>query len=280
MTWPKVLLLAVASAIVTSVFLLVPVFKNTSFERMGVYVEAWIFLAVIIMANCEKPLESGLKTFVFFLVSQPLIYLIQVPFSSMGWGLFGYYGYWFVATLLTFPAAFAGWYIRKKNWLSLLILSPALIYLAIVSADCFAFAFAHFPYRLVAAVFCLLQILLYLAAFTSNFWQKLTGALVPLIVAVVLLIPRLQVQVNNTRFLPDDPVLSESATVQMEQEEGRKTAIDVTIEKTGTDSMVRIQATQYGSVAFSIQDGETVYSYSVTVYEDNAGHSQVDITKR
>lgn len=63
---------------------------------------------LIIMANCQKPLESACKTFVFFLISQPLIYLLQVPFSSMGWGLFGYYWNWFIWTLLTFPMAFVG----------------------------------------------------------------------------------------------------------------------------------------------------------------------------
>ena len=70
-----------------------------------------IFFAVIIMSNCKKPLESALKTFAFFLISQPLIYLLQVPFSPMGWGLFSYYPYWFYWTPATFPMAFVGWFI-------------------------------------------------------------------------------------------------------------------------------------------------------------------------
>ena len=111
MSWPAVILFAVATAILSAVFLLVPIFRRTSFARMGETFEAWIFFAVIIMANCKKPLESALKTFVFFVVSQPLIYLIQVPFSEMGWGLFGYYRFWIVWTLLTFPMAYVGWYI-------------------------------------------------------------------------------------------------------------------------------------------------------------------------
>ena len=88
MNWLKVILFAVIAGAMTAAFLMMPVFKGTSFERMGVYLEAWIFFAVIIMANCKKPLESAGKTFVFFLVSQPLIYLIQVLFSSPGWYLF------------------------------------------------------------------------------------------------------------------------------------------------------------------------------------------------
>lgn len=79
------------------------------------YPEAWIFFAVIIMANCKKPLESALKTFVFFLISQPLIYLFQVPFSWMGCELFKFYFYWFKVTLCTFPGAFIGWFITKRK---------------------------------------------------------------------------------------------------------------------------------------------------------------------
>ena len=78
MKWWKVIVLAVASAVITFIFLVVPIFENTSFYNMGVTFEAWILLAVFIMANCKKPLESALKTFVFFLISQPLIYLFQV----------------------------------------------------------------------------------------------------------------------------------------------------------------------------------------------------------
>ena len=51
MTWPKVIIFAAGAAAATALFLLIPVFRNTSFERMGVYVEAWILFAVIIMAN-------------------------------------------------------------------------------------------------------------------------------------------------------------------------------------------------------------------------------------
>ena len=56
MSWPVVILFATATAILTAIFLIVPIFKNTSFYRMGETFEAWIFFAVIIMANCKKPL--------------------------------------------------------------------------------------------------------------------------------------------------------------------------------------------------------------------------------
>ena len=41
----------------------------------------------------------------------------------MGWQLFHYYPYWFKITLLTFPGAIIGWFIKKDNILSGVILS-------------------------------------------------------------------------------------------------------------------------------------------------------------
>lgn len=274
MNWLAVVLLAVGTAVLTAVFLIVPVFKNTSFERMGVTLEAWIFFAVIIMANCKKPLESALKTFVFFLISQPLIYLIQVPFSALGWGLFRFYRTWFIWTLLSFPAAFVGWYIKKKNWLSLLILLPVLFLLTSTYLEGFQSALRHFPRLLFTAVFCLLQVLLYLLAFTENVWQKLAGLLLPLAAALILLLARPQVDINGAVFLPGDTVLSENAVVSMAED----SPIGVTIEHTGEDSMIRIRTAQYGTAAFVIRDGETEYRYTVEIYEDEGGHSQIRVT--
>lgn len=274
MNWLAVVLLAVGTAVLTAVFLIIPVFKNTSFERMGVTLEAWVFFAVIIMANCKKPLESALKTFVFFLLSQPLIYLIQVPFSALGWGLFRFYRTWFIWTLLTFPAAFVGWYIKKKNWLSLLILLPVLFLLTSTYIEGFQSALRHFPRLLFTAVFCLLQVLLYLLAFTENVWQKLAGLLLPLAAALILLLARPQVNINGAVFLPGDPVLSENAVVSMAED----SPIGVTIEHTGEDSMIRIRTAQYGTAAFVIRDGETEYRYTVEIYEDEGGHSQIRVT--
>ena len=274
MRWPVVIAFAVCAAVVTAVFLIVPLFKDTSFARMGVTFEAWIFFAVIIMANCKKPLESALKVFVFFLISQPLIYLLQVPFSWMGWGLFGYYRYWFIWTLLTFPMALIGWYITKKDWLALLILAPVLFLLTHDYVSAFSDTLHHFPRLLVTALFCLGQVLLYLCTFTKTIWQKLLGFFVPLTVVVVLLLVRPQVQINGNSFLPDDPVLTEDAVVTVEDAGNA----NVSIERTGENSMVRIQADAYGTTSFEIRDGDNVYRYTLEIYEDENGSTQTRIT--
>ena len=153
MTWPKVIIFAVAAGVYTALMaLLVP--ASCSFHDIAVTEEAWIPLALIIMVNCKGPVESALKTFVFFLISQPLVYLIQVPFNDMGWELFGYYRYWFYITLATLPAAFIGWYVKKNNLLAALILSPMLI-LLIWHGLGYVITLRHeFPHHLISAIYC------------------------------------------------------------------------------------------------------------------------------
>ena len=274
MKWWKVIAFAAATALATFLFLVIPLFEKTSFVRMGVTFEAWIFFAVIIMSNCKRPLESALKTFVFFLVSQPLIYLFQVPFSSMGWGLFGYYRYWFIWTMLTFPMAFVGWFIRKKNWVSLLILLPVLGFLTFTSYNSFIFAFKHFPYQLFTAIFCLAQVILYLYVFTPKLWQRLVGFLVPLAAVIIIHFAVPEVNLNATSFLPDNPVLTESAVAESNDHD----IAQVSVSSTGEDSIIAISAHKYGTTGFVIKDGGKEYRYTLEVYEDDNGHVQTRIT--
>lgn len=154
MTWPRVILFAVITAVITAAVLIIPGISDTSVSQIGVSFEAWIFFALIVILNSDKPLEAGLKTFVFFLISQPLIYLFQVPFSWQGWGLFRYYPRWFMITLLTFPGAIIAWFIKKDKWYSGLILSVATAALGVWAVDFGSVLVRQFPKNLAATLFC------------------------------------------------------------------------------------------------------------------------------
>jgi len=243
---------------------------------MGETLEAWIFFAVIIIANAKSPLDSALKTFVFFLISQPLIYLLQVPFSWQGWGLFQYYKHWFFLTLCTFPAAYIGWHIRKKNWLSLLILMPVLVLLAYICEDGLKHVIHQFPNLLTMVMFCILQVLLYLYTFTEKKSQKIIGALVPIAIIVVMMLSPKNVEFSSSQFLPDNPVVTENATVTVDDSE----IADISVSGTGEDSTVLIQAHAYGTTSFVIKDGDNEYQYNIRIYEDDFGVGKIDITSR
>lgn len=154
LSWPKLLLFAVISGLVTGLIaLLVP--DGSSFRQIAVTFEAWILLAIIVVVNCEKPLEAACKTFVYFLVSQPLVYLVQVPFNSLGFGLFRYYWpYWFYWTVAVFPGAFIAWYIKRDDWIAALILSVALAMLILIGCGYLRDLVAAPPKYLVSTLFC------------------------------------------------------------------------------------------------------------------------------
>ena len=160
MTWFKVIALAIITGLITGIMMLIPAFKNTSFQDIGTYLECWFLFAIFIIVNCRKWWEASLKCFVFFLISQPLIYLVQVPFNSLGWGIFGYYKTWFIITLLTLPGAAIAFLLKRRDWLSVAVLSVPNIYLALASYSYFVRAWNHytshgFPNHLLSAIFCL-----------------------------------------------------------------------------------------------------------------------------
>lgn len=158
MTWPRLILFAVISGIVTGLIALwVP--EGSSFRLIAETFEAWIVLAIIVVVNCEKPTEAALKTFVYFLISQPLVYLVQVPFNRMGFGLFNYYyPYWFYWTLATLPGGFIAWFIKRDDTIAALVLSVALAGLILLGSGYLASFFRTPPRYLVATLFCFLSV--------------------------------------------------------------------------------------------------------------------------
>lgn len=84
MTWLKVIIFSVITGVYTGLINQVPFLTDTSFTDIAVSLEFWIVFAIFIIVNCKKWWDAVLKCFVFFLISQPLVYLVEVPF--LGWG--------------------------------------------------------------------------------------------------------------------------------------------------------------------------------------------------
>ena len=129
LTWKKLIVSSIVVGLFVGLLMILPL-KDTAFQDIGVIFYWWVLFGVIIIMNSKNNLDSALKCFVFFLISQPLIYLVQVPFSYMGWGLFGYYKYWFLWTILTIPMGYIGYYMKKNDFLASIILFPALALVA------------------------------------------------------------------------------------------------------------------------------------------------------
>lgn len=155
MSWRRVLILSVLSAAVTALLNCIPALEGSSFTAPAETLELWIVLAVFIIMNCENYKDAVLKTFVFFLISQPLIYLIEVPFKAAGWSLFGYYPFWGLITVLTIPGAAIAYRVKKGDALAAVILSAANIMMIITGLSRISTVIYEFPRLLISLLFCL-----------------------------------------------------------------------------------------------------------------------------
>lgn len=183
-TWKRVIVFSILVAIYTAFTLVTPYINKTSLSNIGVYIESWVLFALIIIMNAKSPVEAALKTFVFFLISQPLIYLLQVPFSYLGWNIFMFYKQWFIITLLTLPGGFIAWYVKKDNILSALILSVATMFICFQGVDFLHSVIFHFPNNLLSCLFCFG--LIYLFVFTLL--KKKTNRMITLSLTLFALI--------------------------------------------------------------------------------------------
>ena len=186
LTWPKVIIGAVIAGVITAVIAIIPQFRYTSFIGITVTFEVWILFGIIIIMNSKSNLDSALKCFVFFLISQPLVYLIQVPFSLMGWQLFTYYRYWFVWTLLCFPMGFVRYWMKKDKWWGYLILLPMIVLTAISYATYFSDFLFYMPRFILLSVFCAGAMILYPVAIFKNKIIKAVGAAVGSVAVIAI----------------------------------------------------------------------------------------------
>ena len=129
LNWPKLIIFAVIAGLYTGLMAYLPQTQDTSFADITISFEVWVFFGTIIIMNSKSNLDSALKCFVFFLISQPLVYLVQVPFSAMGWGIMSYYKNWILWTILTLPMGYIGYYLKKDKWWGLFILVPVMLFI-------------------------------------------------------------------------------------------------------------------------------------------------------
>ena len=184
LTWKRIIIFAIVMGVYTALMaMLVP--DGNSLHDIAVTLEWWVLPAIIIIVNSKKPTEAALKTFVFFLISQPLVYLIQVPFNQMGWGLFKYYPYWFFITLLTIPGGFIGWYIKKDKWYSGIILSVMTVLLALTGVG-YIFNFIETPpNHLLSIIYCFGIIPIFIFAIFKKKTPRIICAVITILPALI-----------------------------------------------------------------------------------------------
>ena len=255
MSWTRVIILSVVTAVYTALINQVGFLKDTSFRDIAIAFECWILFAVFIIVNCEKIWEAVLKCFVFFLISQPLIYLIEVPF--LGFEVFRYYKYWFIMTLLTIPGAAIAFLLKKKNILSVVVLCVANAYLAYMSVHYFNVSLFAFPHHLLSSLFCIALSFFFIFVLLDKKNHKAVAT--AFAVAVVIISVVITSRGHKSNFYLDDGVwnakMQGDSIVQIHIEDGNH--VKVTAKKDGNSHII-----------FKNQNGEEI-EYYITVSGGN-----------
>lgn len=205
LTWKKLIIFAIFIGVYTAIMALLPSAKNTSFADITISFEVWILFGILIIMNSKSAKDSALKCFVFFLISQPLVYLLQVPFASLGWKLFEYYKYWFVWTILTIPMGFIGYYMKKDKLWGLLILTPILLFLGVHYSNFLKYTIYCFPNHLLSTIFCLITLILYPLCIFKNKKVKVIGTIISALIILIMTIFSL-----TNRMIYETDILSDS----------------------------------------------------------------------
>ena len=156
MRWWHVILFAIAAGVYTGAIMLVDALHDTSFQDIGVSQEWWVIFAVIIVVNCKKNWEAMLKCFVFFLISQPLVYAVEVQFGPLSLYLATYYyrSIWLPITLLTLPGGLIAYYCKKQNLIGAVILGLGNTIQAVLGVHYLAQVIQSFPRHILSSVVC------------------------------------------------------------------------------------------------------------------------------
>ena len=185
LTWPKVIVMAIIMGVYTAVMAMLGITRDTSFSDLAVTFEVWIFFGIFIIMNSKSAKDSALKCFIFFLISQPLIYLVQDVINHSKLFL-TYYRFWILWTIACLPMGFIGYYMKKDKWWGILILGPMLLFLGMEYSQYLSETIFSFPRHLLTTIFCAATLIIYPLAIFKNKFAKYSGLVVSILIIIGL----------------------------------------------------------------------------------------------
>lgn len=276
LTWLKLIIFAVLAGVYTAVMAMIPAAKDTSFTDITVSFEVWILFGIIIIMNSKSAVDSALKCFVFFLISQPLVYLIQdvIKHSNL---FSAYYKYWAMWTAATIPMGFIGYFMKKNKWWGLIILTPMLAFLGYHYSLYLGKTVYSFPYHLLTCAFCFITLIIYPIAIFDDKKIKIAGVVISIaIIAVTTVLAIRKPSVYNTTILVngEEHHFDDTYTVYLKDESFGK--LYIVYEDAIEDYMVNAEFRKSGKteVVLVAPDGKE------TVYEIDIKEHSYDINKK
>ena len=183
MNWVRVIVMAIVIGVYTGIVAMIPELKDTSFTDLTVTFEVWILFGVLIIMNSKSAKDSALKCFVFFLISQPLIYLVQ-DFVNHTQLFQTYYRFWVLWTVACLPMGFFGYYMKKDKWWGLLILTPILIFLGEHYGSFLGMTIFSFPRHLLTTIFCFGTLIIYPLFIFKEKKNRIAGAIISALIII------------------------------------------------------------------------------------------------
>ena len=185
LTWKKLLAFAILIGIYTGIIAMIPMLKDTSFNDITVTFEVWIFFGIFIIMNSKSAKDSALKCFVFFLISQPLVYIVQdlINHSNL---FMTYYRFWIGWTIACIPMGFIGYYMKKDKWWGLLILTPIMILLGSEYSGYLSRTMFFFPRHLLTSLFCVVTLIVYPLVIFKNKKVRIVGEVINVIIIILM----------------------------------------------------------------------------------------------
>ena|GEM_PF-1405389 len=184
MSWKRVIIFAIAAGAYTGIINQIPAVHSTSLDDIAVSYELWVLFAVLIAVNCKKPLEAGLKVFVFFLISQPLCFLVEIPMLGLSQAFY-YFRLWIVMILLTFPGGIVVFFAKKNNIIGALVTAAACSIIAVSLVYYGLGVITDFPGHLLTTVFCLVTIILFIMFIVKKNRLRAAAAVITIAVCLV-----------------------------------------------------------------------------------------------
>ena len=278
LSFKKLIIFAVIAGLYTGIMAMLPIAKDTSFADITISFEVWILFGIFIIMNSKSAIDSALKCFVFFLISQPLVYLIQ-DFINHSNLFLTYYRFWIAWTIATFPMGFIGYFMKKDKWWGLVILTPILIFLGLHYSGFLNQTIYSFPYHLLSTVFCFITLLLYPICIFNNKKVKTAGIIISsLIILAMTIITFINKTGYNTTILVNGgeagAVFDDSYNVYLEDSKYGKVYIEY--DESLEDYKINAEFKRSGKTNVIIEDSNG----NREVYEIDIKRNSYDINKK
>lgn len=147
-----------------------------------------MIFAVIVVVNCDKSWEAMLKCFAFFLISQPVIFGVEVIFGHLALEQVWYYfsAIWFKEIVLTLPGGFIAYFCKKQNWLGSVILGLGNTIQAALALYYLGTAIRHFPHHLLSGLVCVAYIIVMSVCIQKQKKYRWVSILLPVVLTAAV----------------------------------------------------------------------------------------------